>query len=155
MSEPINMVQLVEQLPTRARGRACVVLTREYGSQNAWAAELARQTGAAHVNLLERFSKDNGLSNTISQFLVPKLFDFLPAETSNKILVVSGIEFLKATWSGQVKVMEQFAARVETWNLTPCLVFVLQYDKSLAAHQFRRFKQHTFIVNQEETLALI
>lgn len=155
MNDPVNMVQLVSDLPSRARGRACIVLTHDYEGQKAWAAELARQTEATHIDLLERFSKDDTLGAAVSQFLVPKLFDFLKGECDSQVLIISGMEFLKATWSGQANVVEQFAARVETWNQTPCLVFVLQYDKTLATHDFRRFRQYTFVVDQNETLALI
>jgi len=43
---------------------------------------------------------------------------------------------------------------VETWNQSPCLLFVLQYDKTLATREFRRFRQYTFVVDQKETLKL-
>ena len=155
MNDPVNMVQLVSELPSRPRGRACIVLTHDYDGQKAWAAELARQTDAMHIDLLDRFFEDEALGAAVSQFLVPRLFDFLKAECNAQVLIVSGMEFLKATWSGQVNVVEQFAARVETWNQTPCLVFVLQYDKTLATHDFRRFRQYNFVVDQKETLALI
>jgi len=56
--------------------------------------------------------------------------------------------------AGQSNVTEQFASHVETWNQSPCLLFVLQYDKTLATREFRRFRQYTFVVDQKETLAL-
>ena len=65
-----------------------------------------------------------------------------------------GLEFLKATWTGQANVMEQFASQVEYWDKSPSLLFVLQYDKTLATRDFRRFRQYTFVVDQKETLAL-
>ena len=37
MSDPVNMVQLVNSLPSRPRGRACIVLTHEYEGQKEWA----------------------------------------------------------------------------------------------------------------------
>ena len=70
------------------------------------------------------------------------------------VLIVSGIEFLKATWSGQTNSIEQFTTHVETWNQKPCLLFVLQYDKIIATREFRRYRQYTFVVDQKETLAL-
>ncbi len=155
MSEPVNMVQLVQDLPSCPRGRACIVLTHDYGGQKAWAAELTRQTDSTHIDLLERFSKDDDLGTAVSRFRVPKLFDFLKGENDSQVLIISGMEFLKATWSGQTNVLEQFTSRVETWNQAPCLVFVLQYDKTLVTHDFRRFRQYTFVVDQSETLALI
>jgi hypothetical protein len=77
MSDPVNMVQLVGSIPSRPRGRACIVLTHEYEGQKEWAAELARQTESEHLDLLELFSEDAELSRKISQFLIPNLFEFL------------------------------------------------------------------------------
>ena len=154
MSDPVNMVQLVKTLPSRPRGRACIVLTHEYEGQKEWAAELARQTDSEHIDLLELFAQDTKLSSKIGQFLVPSLFDFVKGQSQAPVLIVSGIEFLKATWSGQSNVGEQFASRVETWDQKPCLLFVLQYDKIIATREYRRFRQYTFVVDQKETLAL-
>ena len=155
MSEPVNMVQLVGELPSRPRGRACIVLTHDYAGQKTWASELALQTDSTHIDLLERFSKDHDLSAEVSKFSIQKLFDFLKDQSDAQVLIISGMEFLTATWSGQANVLDQFAARVETLEKVPGLVFVLQYDKMLAAHEFRRFRQYTFVVDQKETLALI
>jgi hypothetical protein len=154
MSDPVNMVQLVRSMPSRPRGRACIVLTHEYEGQKEWAAELARQTESEHLDLLELFSEDAELSKKISQFLIPNFFEFLKGYDKAPVLIVSGIEFLKATWSGQANSVEQFASYVETWNQKPCILFVLQYDKIIVTRQFRRYRQYTFVVDQKETLAL-
>jgi hypothetical protein len=154
MNDPVNMVQLVRSLPSRPRGRACIVLTHEYDGQKEWAAELARQTDSEHIDLLELFAEDRTLGSRLGQFLIPGLFDFLKGRSQASVLIVSGMEFLKATWTGQSNVTEQFASHVETWNQSPCLLFVLQYDKTLATREFRRFRQYTFVVDQKETLAL-
>lgn len=154
MSGPVNMVQLVRDLPSRPRGRPCIVLTHEYGGQKEWAAELGRQTDSEHLDLLELFAQDAKLSSKIGQFLVPSLFEFLKNHSQAPVLVISSMEFLKATWAGQSNVTEQFASLVETWDQSTCLLFVLQYDKTLATHEFRRFRQSTFVVDQKETLAL-
>lgn len=154
MSDPVNMVQLVRSLPSRPRGRACIVLTHEYESQKEWAAELARQTDAEHLDLLELFAEDRTLGNRLGQFLIPGLFDFLKGRSRASVLIVSGMEFLKATWTGQSNVTEQFASLVETWEQSPCLLFVLQYDQIIATREYRRYPQYKFVVDQKETLAL-
>ena len=154
MNDPVNMVQLVHGLPSRARGRACIVLTHEYKGQKEWAMELASKTDSEHIDLLEHFGKDQTLGNNIGQFMVPNLFEFLKGQSQAAVLIISGIEFLKATWSGQSNAAEQFTSLVETWDKTPCLLFVLQYDKILATHDFGRRYQYTFVVDQKETLAL-
>ncbi len=155
MSDPVNMVQFVTELARRPKGRAAVVLTHEYEGQKEWAAQLARQTNSEHINLLELFSKDLALSNGIGQFLVRNVFDFLKDRSQAPVLIISGMEFLKATWTGQSNSVEEFASQVQTWNKSPCLLFVLQYDKLLARYDFgQRFRQYTFVVDQKETLAL-
>mgnify|MGYP007066220996 CR=1 FL=1 len=153
-NEPVDMVALVRGLPSRPRGKACIVLTHEYEGQKEWAAELARQTESEHLELLELFVQNTDLGNNIGQFLIPNLFEFLKKHDKASVLIISGLEFLKATWSGQANVVEQFTSYVETWNEKPCLLFVLQYDKVMATREFRRYRQYTFVVDQRETLAL-
>lgn len=154
MTSPVNMLKFVEALPSRQRGRAAIVFTHEHRGQKEWAAELARQTGSDHIDLLDFFFKDAALGSTVGQFSVSRLFEYLQAYRSTRVLIVSGLEFLKATWSGQASAGEQFASRVETWSQRPSLLFVLQHDRNMAARKFRRFPQYTFIVDQKETLAL-
>ena len=154
MSDAVNMVQLVKSLHSRPRGKACIVLTHEYEGQKEWAEELARQTDSEHIDLLDLFTAEETLSRDLSRFSVTGLFEFLKDRSQAPVLIVSGMEFLKATWSGQSNAVEQFASRIETWNQQPCLLFVLQYDKIIATREFRRFRQYTFVVDQKETLAL-
>jgi hypothetical protein len=170
MNEPVDMVTLVRDLPSRPRGRACIVLTHEYGGQKEWVAELARQTDSEHLDLLELFAQDTKLSSKIGQFSVPFLFEFLrktDKETNNSsfrlhhssfknapVLVISGMEFLKATWAGQSNAVDQFLSQLKTWDKYPSLLFVMQYDKTIAFYDFGRRYQYTFVVDQKETLAL-
>ena len=121
---------------------------------------MARQTDSGHIDLLELFATRPELSQKIGQFNVSGLFRLLadlknsPFSIHNSSFIISNMEFLKATWTGQSNVTEQFASHVETWNQSPCLLFVLQYDKTLATREFRRFRQYTFVVDQKETLKL-
>lgn len=154
MNETVDMVKLVRRLPSRPRGRACIILTHDYAGQKQWAMKLAQQTDSGHVDFLEYFEQNKSLCKNIGQFLVPNFFDFLKNFNQKPVLIVSGMEFIKATWSGQTNSIEQFTAHVETWNQKPCLLFVLQYDKIIATREFRRYRQYTFVVDQKETLAL-
>ena len=155
MSDPVNMIKFVTELAGRPKGRAAVVLTHEYEGQRKWARELARQTDSEHIDLLEHFAKDQSLGNKIGQFPVPNFFSFLKSRSQAPVLIISGIEFLKASWTGQSNSVEQFATQVQTWSENPCLLFVLQYDKLLARYDFgQRFRQYTFVVDQKETLTL-
>lgn len=154
MSDPVNMVQLVRDLPSRSRGRACIVLTHEYEGQKEWAAQLASLTDAEHLDLLELFAQDAKLSSKIGQFLVPSLFEFSKNHGQASVLVISGMEFLKATWAGQSNAVDQFLSQLKTWDKNPSLLFVMQYDKTIASYDFGRRYQYTFVVDQKETLAL-
>ncbi|MCP4400643.1 MAG: hypothetical protein GY801_25500 [bacterium] len=77
------------------------------------------------------------------------------ASCETPVLIMSGLEFLQATWMAQPGAAERFAGRMEIWNQTPCLLYVLQYDKTIATPRpYRRFRQYRFVVEQQETLAL-
>jgi hypothetical protein len=154
MSNPVNMVQLVKDLPSRPRGRACIVLSHAYEDQKEWAAKLARQTNSEHLDLLGLFARDAGFGSQISRFMISTFFDFLKGYGNAPVLIVSGMEFLKATWSGQANSTEAFASHLEFWDRKPCLLFVLQYDKIIATREFSRYRQYPFVVDQKETLAL-
>lgn len=155
MSDAVNMVEFVKgDLSARPRGRAAVVLTRDYAGQKAWAAELARQTDAAHIHLLDQFAADPKLAADISGFLVDPFFDYVAEQVDTKVLIVSGMEFLKATWSGSPSAVGQFAGRVQTWQKSPCLLFVLQHDPALASHDFGSRYGYCFIVDQKDTFQL-
>jgi hypothetical protein len=155
MSDPVNIVLFVKELSRRPKARAAVVLTHEYEGQKEWAEELARQTDTEHMNLIDLFSEEPALSNKIEQFSVQHLFNYLKKKSQAPVLIISGMEFLKATWTSQPKAAQEFASRVQTWNQSPCLLFILQYDKLIATYDFgNRYRQYSFVVDQRETLAL-
>lgn len=155
MDKVVDIVELTKSLPLRPRGRACIVFTHDYLSQESWAAELARQAVAAHLHVLDVFAEDETLSENVGTFSINDLFRFLAERGDNKkILIISGMEFLKATWTGQTGVLEQFAQQIETWDKKPALLFAMQFDRSLAAQKFDRFKQYQFVIDQRDTLAL-
>ena len=155
MSEVVNMVKLVAELPKRPRGRACIVLTHDYLGQRAWAAKLARQTDAGHLDLLERSAADEALGNSIAAMSVAELFSLLQKQSQAPVLIVTGIEFLTATWSSRASATEQFGSSVEMWSKSPALLFVMQHDSGLANREFIRFPDKIFVVDQKNTLALI
>ena len=154
MSEAINMVRLIAQLAKRPRGRACIVLTHDYAGQRAWAAQLAKQTGAEHVDLLDLAAEDKELAGKIVVFSATDTFSMLQQHSKAPVLIVTGIEFLTAAWPSQVSAMEQFASHVEMWTKSPAFLFIMQYDSTLANRQFTRYPDSTFVVDQKDTLAL-
>ncbi len=154
MEEGIDVVHLTKSLSQRPRGRACIVFTHNYLEQKTWAAELAKRAGAGHLHLLDTFADDERFSENVGAFSVDDLFRFFTENSNDPLLIVSGLEFLKATWLGQANVLEQFARQVEMWDKKPALLFVMQYDRFLAARKFERFKQYQFVIDQRDTLAL-
>lgn len=155
MKGPVNMMEVVAELRQRPRGRACVVLTSDYAGQEDWAAKLASRTDSSHVHVLDVFAGDTALSGKISSFLIPDFFKWLLGYASKPVLIISGFEFLLASWSGQATAMEEFAVHVEMWNKTPALLFVTQFDKHLAEYKFTRYPDKVFVINQKDTLALV
>lgn len=87
-------------------------------------------------------------------FGVNDLFTMLQREKDKHVLVVTGLEFLRASWLGQSSAMEDFAKRLEFWEQSPALLFVTQYDAFLANRNFDQRFQYTYVVNQQDTLAL-
>lgn len=155
MKDAINMVKFAAILIQRRRGRACAVLTRDFQGQKAWAKDLAAQADAEHLDLLDHFIANPDLAAQLSEFSVDRLFASFKKITPKPLLVVTGAEFLKATWSAQPGAEEDFARHLETWESQPALLFVLQHTSALADYKFSsRLQGQTFVIAQEDTLAL-
>ncbi len=154
MDKVVNIVDLTKSLPQRPRGRACIVFTHDYLAQKAWAAELARQAGAAHLHLLDVFANDEALAKNVGTFSINDLFRFLSESAKSPVIVVSGLEFLMAMWASQANIVDQFARQIEMRDKSPSLLMVIQHHPPLAKWKFTRIKDQTFIVDQRDTLAL-
>ena len=154
MSVTVNMIDFVRSVRDRQRGRACVVLSRDYKDQKEWAAKLAEQTDSGHIDLIKVFAEDPEMSDNIGQFMVPKLFELLENHTQDEVLVVSGFEFLIAAWSAQSDAVDEFLSQVKTWDKKPALIFVIQHNTKMTTYDFGRRFQYTYVVDQKETLAL-
>ena len=154
MADGIDIGDFVHGVTARKRGRACAVMTREYSNQREWAVKLAGLTGSEHIDLLDLFHGEEQLAESLATYTPEGIFTLLQNRVKLGTAVVSGIEFLKASWSGRPNGAEEFAARLETWQDDPAMVFVMQYDKAIAERPYRRFRQYTFVVDQRETFAL-
>lgn len=154
MSDAIDMLKFVADLPKRARGRAAAVLSVDFAGQKAWASGLAGRTGAEHLDVLDLFSGDDELRGRVGSFTVDDLFKLLRNRAKAPVLIVSGVEFLFAAWTGQANAMEKFACQLELWQDRPALFFVMQHDRTLAERKFTRFPSFEFVVDQRNTLAL-
>lgn len=153
MSDGVDIVMEVRELRKR-RTNAMIVLTEDHAGQKVWAAELAKQLNAQHVDLLEHFGAEKALSDGVAAVTVDSLFNLLcDISGSEELLVVSGLEFLRSVWAAQVGTMETLAHRVENWSQKPALVFVTQFDKSIEGRKSGRYG-HQFVFNQKDTYAL-
>ena len=155
MSELIDMKQVVEELGKRPRGRACFVFTQDRQGRHEWAERLAEITGMQHLNLMKQFSDDENLGSDVSSFDVEACFNLFTGYNQTPVLIVSGIEFLKATWLAQANSVEQLATKMEMWNEKPAILMVMQYDKALAERKYIRHRQLRMVINQTETKAII
>jgi len=152
-SKTVDLMQLSKALPKRQRGRACIVFTRDYLEQKTWAVKLADNANVNHLNLLDELTKEKQLIK-MSTFSVDGLFKYFENKSSSSLLIISGIEFIKATWAfSPQRAMEQFARKVEMWNKKPALMFVMQYEPLLAQMQFTRFPELQFVIDQQNTIA--
>ena len=153
MANPFDMIEVVKEIPKRPRGRACLVMTEDYFGQKEWGAHLADLTLMQHVDLLDEFTTDSTLALRVSSFSVTRLFDYLRTKNQSPLLIVTGLDFLRATWIDNT--VEQFAQQIETWDKTPALLIVLQYSDALANRKFTRFSDKTFVIEQKNTLKLL
>lgn len=151
---PVDLLQLLKELPSRARGKACIVLGQDYFNQVTWSKKLAVQTNSDHLDLLEVFANNVDLSKDIGQFNVQKLFNYLEGISDTPVLVVSGLEFLFSTWIAQENAMEQFLNIVKTWSKSPALIFIIQYDRQISEFDFGRRFSYNYVIDQNNTLAL-
>lgn len=153
MTDGVDIVKKTRNLPRQRRGKAIIVLTDDYISQRDWAGKLAAQVDGQHINLLDYFEKDEELTSQVGTMTVDGLFSLLATFLDINVLVVSGIEFLRAAWSAQSGALESFIHKVETWDKEPALIFVTQFDKSLDNRKSKRY-EHRFVLNQKDTYAL-
>jgi len=153
MTDPVDLVELIQELPKRQRGRACIVLTQHYIGQREWCSKLSKLTGAEHIDLLDHLEGTEE-SNKLSSFSMEGLFNYLPKQSTSQVLIVSGIEFILAIWANTPSSIEQFASNIEMWSKNPALLIVTRYNTELAHRKFTRFPDKLFVVNQQNTISL-
>ncbi len=153
MTDPVNLIELIEELPRRQRGRACIVLTQNYLDQREWCSKLSQLTGAEHIDMLDHLEGTEE-SKKLSSFSIEGCFNYLANQTTSQVLIVSGLEFLMATWANAPSSFEQFASIVEMWSKKPALLIVTRYNSELAQRKFTRYPDKLFVVNQQNTISL-
>lgn len=154
MSDPIDVIKLVHELPKRPRGRACIVLTHDYSGQKIWASKISKQTKMLHLDFLDVFAKDEKFSSKTSSFSIKDFFSFLQTKKDTPVLITTGFEFLIASWMGRSNLADQFCSYVETWNKSPALLLILQYISEIKERKFFRHPDKVFVVDQKNTLEI-
>lgn len=153
MSDPVDMPAFVRSLPRRRRGQACIVLTREPAEAPAWAETLAARAEATHLDLLRHFKDHPEIAARVSETGPRELLALLKGAAPRGILVVTGLEFLRATWKARPGLDEDLAKTLEFWMGPPSLVLVLAEDRFYLDRDFSRMQQ-PMIVHQTDTYAL-
>jgi hypothetical protein len=115
--------------------------------------QLRLKDGYTTLDLLDLMAADSALAAKISSLSPAALFDFLtPRASTSRVLIVSGLEVVLATWPAASPSMKQFAARLELWEKKPALVFVIQREPTLEKHTFTRYPQYRFVMDQTQTI---
>lgn len=154
MTDGVDMIKVVNDLSKRPKARSCIVLTHEFSKQKDWAQKLAVITSVSHIDLLDLFAADKSLANNLTSYSPQALFKFLKTKNESETLIVSGMEFIKSSWSGNPNATDQFISQMETWNQKPALLFVIQHDQQLANIKSNRYPQYDFVIDQKDTFEL-
>jgi len=154
----LDLRQFTTGLAAR-RNRAALLLTPDLCEQRACAAQLAAAIGVAHLDLLDRFQADVGLSDRLTSFSMTDFFAFMADQRAERLLIVSGIEFLLAEWlcQGEPKqVKRDFCGRIEMWDdrSTAAFLLVAQHDPVFAGYQPTRYRGSQIVIQLSQTLAL-
>jgi hypothetical protein len=152
----LDLVTFSNELATR-RNKAALLLTPDVREQGAIAAQVAVALGVPHMNVLDRFRADDKLVDQIAGFSPADFFRLIAREKSSSLLVISGLEFLLATWLAQgdaKQVKLNFCQQVELWSQKPAFLLVTQQDPVFAAYQPTRHTGSQVIIEFSKTLAL-
>jgi hypothetical protein len=150
----LDIIQFTRELPTR-RNKAALLLTPDLQAQRSCAEQIATAAGAVYFDVLDHFQSDATLAKQLAGFSPDDFFKLLSAQKS-PLLIVSGIEFLLASWISQgdaKQVKVKFCQQIELRERPPAFLLVVQQDPVLASYKPKR---HTgqLVIELSQTLAL-
>ena len=151
----LDLKKFAAELAMR-RNKAALLLTPDLTAQRTCAEQIATAIGATHLDLLDRFQSDVGLTAQLPGFSPDDFFKLLSAEKT-KFVVVSGLEFLLAAWISQddaKTVKLKLCQSIELWERTPALLLVVQPDSIFADYQPTRHRGSQVIIHLSQTLSL-
>ena len=95
----VNLVKLLDS-QTREQYRTILILSPAGTGKTRFAQLLASKTKAKYFDLLDAFSKDEGLSESIDTFDVTNLKKYLTnLPVKEAVIIVDNVDFLLNTWS--------------------------------------------------------
>ncbi len=152
----LDLIQFSRELANR-RNKAALLLTPDVREQHQIAAQLATALAAPHLDVLDRFQADAKLAEQIAGFAPSDFFKLVAKEKSAPLLVISGLEFLLATWIAQgdaKQVKQDLCRQIELWEQKPAFLLVAQQDAVFADYVPTRHTGSQVIVQHSQTLAL-
>lgn len=156
MPELEDMRLFAEQLVAR-RNRAAMLLASDAAGQQAYAEKLASHLQAQHIDVLAVFQKDEKLLARLSYFSDDDLLEWIAQHRDQKLLVISGIEFLLAVWLSQgepSQVKRTLCQKIEFWQQSPAFLLVIQEDPVFAGYLPERHRGSRIVLPTSHTLAI-
>jgi hypothetical protein len=152
----LDLIKFSSELAAR-RNKAALLLTPDVREQHNLAARLANTLSVPHLDVLDRFRADTELTEQIAGFAPTDFFKLVGKEKSAPLLVISGIEFLLASWIAQSdakQVKRNFCQQIELWSQKPAFLLVAQQDSIFAEYLPTRHTGSPIIIQLSQTLAL-
>ena len=143
----VDLVQLID-FQTREQYRTILVLCPANSGKTKFAKLLAHTTKAKYIDLLDVFSNDKSLSDTIDIFTVSSLKKFLLNLPINEaVMIVDNIDFLLNTWSDREE--NEFLNLVEKLRSNETqktFCFFAQDSKTLSSKQIYNSQDNSRIL---------
>lgn len=153
----IDMRKFAAELIDRdRRNKAALLLTPDIHEQRDYARNLAAATGGFHLDALDHFRADETLTARLITFSMSDLFSLIAEHQSQRLVILSGIEFLLGAWLSMrepKQVKHDLCQQIEFWEKRPAFILVTQYEAVLAAYKLERHSSR-IIIELSETLAL-
>jgi hypothetical protein len=153
----LDLLKFCRELPAR-RNKAALLLTPDLREQRACAAHIAAVAGARHFDVQDAFQVDATLTERFAGFSSDEFFALVAAQKAQPLLIVSGLEFLLATWLSQDnpnEVKRRFCHQIEMWEGRDKQPFLLvtQQDPVFAAYAPGRFIDGPLVIKLSQTLS--
>lgn len=152
-----DLPKFCRELVTR-RNKATILLVPDLQAQQEHAARIATATGGLHLDVLDLFQADAALAARLGGFDIDDLLGLLASHhNGHELLVVTGTEFLMATWFSQRdprQVKRELCQRLELWERKPALLLLTLHDSTIATYQPSRHTAGAMVLELSQTASL-